>query len=254
MPINGHHQVPPGWSANAWASGAMLTRSPSIFRGSLWLCTLVCGRPLKCPHGLLIGSLSPTNRSRVLLMRTFATFTHASLGCPQTWPRNRLLLCLLVRVPDTDFCYSPRFLSQMTSASNNAEQLILSSRQSLVSFNTLTHPSEHLERTFKMEPVDNPGGKERKRKVEPGTPSLFAYSVAEFDECSRCEKARSAGLDAWMDHLGHVHTFPSRWPSSKIDDGLMDKDRPYTSVVDSHKKRKAAGIPRPLNSFMVSFF
>ena len=99
--------------------------------------------------------------------------------------------------------------------------------------------------------VDLPG-KEGKQKTEAGSASLFAYSVAEFSECSRCEKARLVGLDAWMEHLGQVHTFPSRWPSSKIDDGLLDKGHPYTSVVDSHKKRRAAGVPRPLNSFMVS--
>lgn len=136
----------------------------------------------------------------------------------------------------------------MASAQDSAE-LILSSRGSLPHFSPLLQ-NGHPKRPCKLEAPD----KESKRKVKTGTASLFAYSVAEFNECSRCEKARLAGLDAWMEHLGQVHTFPSRWPSSKIDDGLMDKGHPYTSVVDSHKKRRTAGVPRPLNSFMVGCY
>ena len=134
----------------------------------------------------------------------------------------------------------------MVSTQDEAE-LILSNKGSLVGFSPLSQ-NVCLKKPHKIDPP----GKESKRKVEAGSASLFAYSVAEFTECDRCDKARLVGLDAWMEHLGQVHTFPSRWPSSKIDDGLMDKGHPYTSVVDSHKKRRAAGVPRPLNSFMVS--
>ncbi|VDM33422.1 unnamed protein product [Hydatigera taeniaeformis] len=133
----------------------------------------------------------------------------------------------------------------MASAQDSAE-LILSSRASLTHFTPLNQ-NAHPKRACKLEAPS----KESKRKVKAGTASLFAYSVVEFNECNRCEKARLAGLDAWMEHLGQIHTFPSRWPSSKIDDGLMDKGHPYTSVVDSHKKRRTSGVPRPLNSFMV---
>ncbi|KAL5960804.1 putative transcription factor SOX-14 [Taenia solium] len=133
----------------------------------------------------------------------------------------------------------------MASAQNSAE-LILSSGGSHSRFSPLKQNC-HPKRPCKPEAPD----KESRRKVKASTASLFAYSVAEFNECSCCEKARLAGLDAWMEHLGQMHTFPSRWPSSKIDDGLMDKGHPYTSVVDSHKKRRTAGVPRPLNSFMI---
>lgn len=132
----------------------------------------------------------------------------------------------------------------------DTDQFFISSRPPSINFSPLNNQKERQKRPIKPEPEENL--MERKRKIDPATPSLFAYSVAEFNECSKCEKARLAGLDAWMDHLGLFHTFPTRWPSSRIEDGLLDKEHPYTSVVDSHKKRKSAGIPRPLNSFMVS--
>ncbi|EUB62780.1 Putative transcription factor [Echinococcus granulosus] len=135
--------------------------------------------------------------------------------------------------------------SQMASAQDSAER-ILPSRAPLMHYSPLNQNDDS-----KMPCKLEGPGNESKRKVKAGSASLFAYSVAEFNECSRCEKARLTGLDAWMEHLGQVHTFPSRWPSSKIDDGLMDKGHPYTSVVDSHKKRRTAGVPRPLNSFMI---
>ncbi|VDL18109.1 unnamed protein product, partial [Hymenolepis diminuta] len=130
----------------------------------------------------------------------------------------------------------------------DTDQFFISSRPPSINFSPLNNQKERQKRPIKPEPEENL--MERKRKIDPATPSLFAYSVAEFNECSKCEKARLAGLDAWMDHLGLFHTFPTRWPSSRIEDGLLDKEHPYTSVVDSHKKRKSAGIPRPLNSFM----
>lgn len=82
-------------------------------------------------------------------------------------------------------------------------------------------------------------------------PSLFADSLREFVECKRCASLRNASLDDWMDHLGSQHPLPRRWPSSKVNDGGVDGNHPYTSVVDSHKKKKKDVIPRPLNSFMV---
>ncbi|VDD81896.1 unnamed protein product [Mesocestoides corti] len=132
---------------------------------------------------------------------------------------------------------------QMMSSQEN-KAVFLPTRSPLVNLNHFSHrdPSK---RPFNDEvPSSN-----SKRNGGPAT--LFAYSVTEFNECGRCEKARLAGLDSWMDHLGKVHTVPSRWPSSKIDDVVMDEGHPYTSVVDSHKKRRSTGVPRPLNSFMI---
>nr|CDS33212.1 transcription factor SOX 14 [Hymenolepis microstoma] len=131
----------------------------------------------------------------------------------------------------------------------DADHILIPPRPPLIDFSPLNNQKEGQKRPIKPDPEENLTG--RRRKVDPTTPSLFAYSVAEFNECGKCGKARLAGLDAWMDHLGLYHTFPTRWPSSRIDDGLLDKDHPYTSVVDSHKKRKRTVIPRPLNSFMI---
>ncbi|VDN40743.1 unnamed protein product, partial [Dibothriocephalus latus] len=81
---------------------------------------------------------------------------------------------------------------------------------------------------------------------------LFTESLAGFSACPRCEGVRAKGLNEWMDHLGECHPVPSRWPSSKVDRLVAGQDlhHPYTTVVDSHKKRRRNVTPRPLNSFM----
>ncbi|VDN97669.1 unnamed protein product [Rodentolepis nana] len=133
--------------------------------------------------------------------------------------------------------------------SEDADHIFIPPRPPLIDFSPMNNQKKGQKIPIKLDPEGTQV--ERRRKVDSTTPSLFAHSAAEFDECGKCEKARLAGLDAWMDHLGFCHTFPTRWPSSRIDDGLLDKNHPYTSVVDSHKKRKRAVIPRPLNSFMI---
>ncbi|VEL34810.1 unnamed protein product [Protopolystoma xenopodis] len=83
----------------------------------------------------------------------------------------------------------------------------------------------------------------------PGTNGL----MADFLECARCPASRRASLDHWVDHLGEYHPVPASWPSARADHlSARERVTPYTSVVDSHKKRKPNTVPRPLNSFMVS--
>ncbi|VDL99830.1 unnamed protein product [Schistocephalus solidus] len=81
---------------------------------------------------------------------------------------------------------------------------------------------------------------------------LFTEGLTGFSACPRCEEVRAKGLNEWMDHLGECHPVPSRWPSSKVDLLVAGQDlhHPYTTVVDSHKKRRLNATPRPLNSFM----
>ncbi|KAL3318639.1 hypothetical protein Ciccas_002694 [Cichlidogyrus casuarinus] len=91
-----------------------------------------------------------------------------------------------------------------------------------------------------------------RQQTSSSTASQFASSFNEFEECSKCEAAKINSLDCWMDHLGTSHPVPTSWLSDRASSLQgYERNHPYTAVVDSHKKRKAETIPRPLNSFMI---
>ncbi|BHF75939.1 hypothetical protein SprV_0501903700 [Sparganum proliferum] len=75
-----------------------------------------------------------------------------------------------------------------------------------------------------------------------------------MNECLACPSAQSAGVDAWMRHLAEAHVMPTEWISERAARLVGPAARtPYTVITESKKKRCRGSVPRPLNSFMVSF-
>lgn len=72
-------------------------------------------------------------------------------------------------------------------------------------------------------------------------------------ECADCSPAQS-GLHAWIRHLTDFHALPTEWPSDRalrLTGAAASK--PYTTITESKKRRRKDSVPRPLNSFMVSW-
>ncbi|CAH8287218.1 unnamed protein product [Schistosoma mattheei] len=74
-------------------------------------------------------------------------------------------------------------------------------------------------------------------------------------DCDQCSTAKLGGLQIWMQHLTDEHAIPTEWPSDRVS-RLTGSNalRPYTTIAESKKKRRKDSIPRPLNSFMVSYY
>lgn len=74
-------------------------------------------------------------------------------------------------------------------------------------------------------------------------------------DCDQCSTAKLGGLQIWMQHLTDEHAIPTEWPSDRAS-RLTGSNalRPYTTIAESKKKRRKDSIPRPLNSFMVSYY
>ncbi len=75
-----------------------------------------------------------------------------------------------------------------------------------------------------------------------------------FEQCVKCASARLYGMESWLDHLGAFHPIPPLWPSTMIRDGIINSDKPYTSLVSPTNRCDDAKIPRPMNKYFVSYF